>query len=275
MKKESKANNSLDATNKISWLTTQRTMLAVTVACIIAFVTLSSFENIAGSTALKNAVLGLVSALLGAGVVGLLWEYGSKKSFTLEMQQSFSSMMDTLARRASIASIVENDGLIGVTSDFHYGIPWREYIRDSNDIDVCWWAGETWLTQNMSAINEQISSTDLTIRYLIPDTGDRVILEQMMKDSGLPESKLSVATYEARTTLDSFGDNATLVLMKRVPRFAMIRIGWRVIFFPYALSPGKNQDRPTFVLDARKPLGKLFCEDFESMWRLAKTDPIS
>lgn len=269
MESERKVEHLTTGTGRLSWLTTQRTMLIVTVVSILLFVVLNTIDDISGSVALKNAALGLVASLLGAGVVGLLWEYGSKRSFTLEMQQSFTSMMDTLSRRAAVASAAENEGLAGVVTDFHYGVPWREYIRDCREIDVCWWAGETWLNQNVSILREQAENAGLKIRYLLPDVGDKILLEQMQRDSGLSVERLRSAYQEVLGILDSVGDGVQVVAMKTVPRFAMVRLGWRVAFFPYALAPGRNQDRPTFILDVRKPLGRIMMDDFERAWQLA------
>lgn len=247
-------------------------MLLVTIFSIMAFIILNALPDIAGSIALKNAAMGLVSSLLGAGVVGLLWEYGSRRSFTLEMQQNFTSIMDTLSRRAAIASAIENDGLLGATTDFHYEIPWREYIRECSDIDICWWAGKTWLSQNIATLQEQELSTGLTIRYLMPDTRRSDLLTQMHRDSGLSEDILKIESDEAKSILSTFNNGVEIREMARVPRFAMVRLGWRVAFFPYALSPGRNISRPTFILDARKPLGRSFVDDFERLWALAETD---
>lgn len=269
MENERKGEQLPATTNRVSWLTTQRTMLIVTVVSILLFVALNTIDDIGGSIALKNAALGLVASLLGAGVVGLLWEYGSRQSFTLEMQQSFTSMMETLSRRAAVASAAENEGLVGVVTDFHYGVPWREYIRDCREIDVCWWAGETWLNQNISVLRDQVDNAGLKIRYLMPDVCDGGVLEQMQRDSGLSKERLQGAYQEVLGILESIRDSVQIAVMKRVPRFAMIRLGWRIAFFPYALAPGRNQDRPTFILDVRKPLGRIMVEDFERTWKLA------
>lgn len=260
--------------DRVSSLLTQRNMLLMTIFCVVAFVYISTLNTIFGSLALKSASLALVSSLLGAAVVGLLWEQGSKRAFGLEMQRTFTHMVEAVARQATIASQAEREGLLAVTRDFHFGIPWSEYIDDADSIDICWWAGRTWFKQNMDSLRSRAEDGGLHIRVVTPDTDLDPLLEQMHRDSGLSKDNLRLATDELRDILSTFPANSVeWFKAKSVPRYACIRVGRKLVYFPYALVAGRSTGRPCLICAIGSPLGDQIKSELEGI--LAISDKVA
>src|SRR5688572_19674832 len=96
-----------DPNQRLSNLLTQRSMLLAVIFCIAAFVLLSTVDKVFGSATLKDALLGVVAALLGAATAGLLWEASSKRAFSDELELRFAALIDSVARGGAIAVVAE------------------------------------------------------------------------------------------------------------------------------------------------------------------------
>lgn len=237
-------------------------MLVVVLICIGLFVVINTFASVFGSLPLKSAAMGVVSAILGASVVGLLWEVTVRRAFADEMRLQFTELLGNAIGQTVLGSVGESEGVISLTRDFHHGIPWGKYIADSADIDLCWWAGSAWIEQNLVELRIR-AEKGLKLRLVVPDVGRTDVINQMAKDSGLSVATLKQATIDAVELLSTLPNNcASVRYSHRVPRYMFIRLGNIVMFATYPLSPGKNSGRPTVLCSISGPMGSGALEEF-------------
>ena len=252
-----------------SWLHTKNLALTLTLFCTLFFVAVAFVPAEVFAEPFRSAVTNLVSAALGAGVVGLLWEYGSKRSFTVEIQEELSSMLNSIMKRAGVAELAETEGLLSITRDFHYGIRWTEYIEASESIDICWWSGRQWFIQNQIALKKLLesSATGTVIRVVLPDVKDTRVVEQMSIDSGISVDRLLAAHAEVVEQLSaSFRREAVeIYLIPRAPRYMYLRLGHVAMYGIYSLTAGGNFERPTVICDSNMPLGRGLKQEFEAL----------
>lgn len=204
--------------------------------------------------------------LFAAFTVGFAWEVLGKNALLQELQHH----TDKAFRDAGLSNTLADQGILHTTTDFQHGIPWNEYIADADEIDVCWWAGLSWLQGNRPTIEAAANENKLRIRYVIPDTKDPDVLDQMVAVSGIKAEDLK-STYDSTCVkLQPLGDMVELFNTKKLPQYGMVRLGSRIVFFPYSHLRGRPLGRPTFVIDANSELGELFMRDFDELLKTAE-----
>jgi hypothetical protein len=258
----------------ITTLITQRAVLIGTIVSIAIIVVIAPMPALFGSKAAQISILGVVSSLLGACMVGLLWEMTSKRAFLEEVADELGAKVAVIATSNNLATSLEREGIVLVTRDFHSGIPWRDYIDKADSIDLLWWAGRSWLRQHASALDERRSSRSLSVRMLLPDTSTKVIVSQMSRDSTYDIAALRNATAEAVSLARTvFGDNLRIYLLPYAPRCMYIRLGDYVIYSTYPNVPGLNIARPTLVCMKDKGVGNAVGIEFEQALQIGMLYP--
>ena len=237
--------------------------------CVLLYLGLVSLERGEGIVpVLLPVATNLTLTVFGAFAVGLMWEISSKRALVGEVQ----SHSDELLRDVGLSVSLASQGILIATTKFHSGVPWEKYFLEADEIDVCWWAGFAWLQQHRSSIEAAVQRNGARFRYVIPDVRDCDVLAQMVAASGVREEEIKVENDKVMNMLRCLNVKVDLHRVKRVPRYGMVRLGSRVIFFPYSLLEGRPQDRPTFVLDGDTALGQTFLRDFNGLLDNAQKD---
>ncbi len=205
--------------------------------------------------------------LFAAFTVSFAWEVLSKNALLRELQHH----TDKAFRDAGLSNTLANQGILHTTTNFAHGIPWNEYIADADEIDVCWWAGSAWLRGNANAIEEAIQTRQVRMRYAIPNPYDEKTLFLMGALSGVTEEELRSEYNKASQELSSLGKPVELYNVRKIPQYGMVRLGYRIIFFPYSHLKDRPKSRPTFVIDANSELGKRFLRDFDDLIKSDET----
>ena len=208
---------------------------------------------------LENVLFTLFAAL----TVGFAWELLGKDALSRELQQH----TDKILRHTGLSNALADQGILHTTTDFEHKIPWEKYIADADEIDVCWWAGSGWIRGNADAIEKAIQARQVRIRYAIPNPYDENVLFLMGALSGVTHEELQSEYIKASQELRSLGEAAELHNLKKLPQYGMVRLGHRIIFFPYSHLKDRPKNRPTFVIDANSEIGGRFLRDFEDLLR--------
>ena len=131
--------------------------------------------------------------------------------------------------------------------------------------------GWTRLVQTHRPTIETVANKNkLRIRYVIPDTKDPDVLDQMVTVSGIKAEILDSTYVSTCDELQPLGDMVQLFNTKKLPQYGMVRLGSRIVFFPYSHLRGRPLGRPTFVIDANSELGELFMRDFDALLQTAE-----
>ena len=199
--------------------------------------------------------------LFAAFTVSFAWEVLSKNALLSELQHH----TDKAFRDAGLSSTLAGQGILHTPTDFQHGIPWNEYIANADEIDVCWWAGSAWLRGNANSIEEAIQTRQVRMRYAIPNPYDKNTLFLMGALSGVTNKELESEYDKATQELHSLGKPAELYNVRKIPQYGMVRLGYRIVFFPYSHLKDRPKSRPTFVIDANSELGKGFLRDFDAL----------
>ena len=199
--------------------------------------------------------------LFAALTVSFAWEVLSKNALLRELQHH----TDKAFRDAGLSNTLANQGILYTTTDFEEEIPWKVYIADADEIDVCWWAGLGWIQRHRPTIETTANKSKLRIRYVIPDADNDNVLTQMTAISGIKSEQLKNSYTSVCDELQPLGSIVELHKIKRLPQYGMVRLGSRIVFFPYSHLRGRPIGRPTFVIDANSELGKCFLRDFDAL----------
>ena len=199
--------------------------------------------------------------LFAAFTVSFAWEALSKNALLRELQHH----TDKAFRDAGLSNTLANQGILHTTTDFEHEIRWNNYIADADEIDVCWWAGLGWIQSHKPAIETAANKNPLRIRYVIPDAGNDNILTQMTAISGIKSEQLKESYTSVCDELQPLGNIVELHKIKKLPQYGMVRLGSRIVFFPYSHLRRRPQGRPTFVIDSNSALGKRLMRDFEEL----------
>ncbi len=210
-------------------------------------------------TLLDNASITIITAC----TIGILWEVSGKNDLIQEIQQH----TDKSLRDAGLSNTLADQGILHTTMEFKDGIRWKKYIADADEIDVCWWAGSEWLRGNTNAIKTAIKTRKVRMRYAIPDPHDKNTLFLMGALSGITDEELVSEYNKVPQELRSLGETVELYNLKTIPQYGMVRLGCRIIFFPYSHLKDRPKERPTFVIDANSELGRRLLRDFEELLR--------
>ena len=203
--------------------------------------------------------------IITACTIGILWEVSGKNDLIQEIQQH----TDKSLREAGLSNTLADQGILHTTTNFHK-IKWDEYIADADEIEVCWWAGSAWLRGNADAIKEAIQTRQVRMRYAIPNPYDKNTLFLMGVLSGVTNKELESEYDKATQELHSLGKPAELYNVRKIPQYGMVRLGYRIVFFPYSHLKHRPKSRPTFVIDANSELGKCFLRDFDALLQTAE-----
>lgn len=105
------------------------------------------------------------------------------------------------------------------------------------------------------------------MRYAIPNPYDKNTLFLMGALSGVTNKELESEYDKATQELHSLGKPVELYNIRKIPQYGMVRLGCRIIFFPYSHLKDRPKERPTFVIDANSELGRRLLRDFEELLR--------
>lgn len=199
--------------------------------------------------------------LFAAFTVSFAWEVLSKNALLRELQDH----TDKAFQDAGLSSTLANQGILHTTTNFAQKIDWKDYIDEADEIDVCWWAGLGWIQTHRPDIETAANKHKLRIRYVIPDTKDPAVLDQMVAVSRIEAEVLKSNYASTCDELRPLGDMVKLFNTKQLPQYGMVRLGSRIVFFPYSHLRGRPVGRPTFVIDANSELGKCFLRDFDAL----------
>ena len=86
----------------------------------------------------------------------------------------------------------------------------------------------------------------------------------------LPGHDTPNPAYHPHTLNYEEPDMVELFNTKKLPQYGMVRLGSRIVFFPYSHLRGRPLGRPTFVIDANSELGELFMRDFDELLKTAE-----
>ena len=201
--------------------------------------------------------------LFAAFTVSFAWEVLGKNALLRELQHH----TDKAFRDAGLSNTLANQGILHTTTSFAQKIDWKDYIDEADEIDVCWWAGSAWLRDNVDALKEAIQTRQVRMRYAIPDPHDENTLFLMGALSGITDRELVSEYDKVPQELRPLGEAVELYNLKTIPLYGMVRLGCRIIFFPYSHLKDRPKARPTFVIDANSELGRRLLRDFEELLR--------
>ena len=204
--------------------------------------------------------------LFAAFTVSFAWEVLSKNALLRELQHH----TDKAFRDAGLSNTLADQGILDTTTDFGGDISWKKYIADADEIDVCWWAGSAWLLNNADAIKKAIQTRHVRMRYVIPNPYDKNTLFLMGALSGVTNKELESEYDKVSQELHSLGNTVEFYNVRKIPQYGMVRLGYRVVFFPYSHLKDRPKSRPTFVIDANSELGKCFLRDFDALLQTAE-----
>ena len=199
--------------------------------------------------------------LFAAFTVSFAWEVLSKNALLRELQHHTNKAF----RDAGLSNALADQGILRTTTNFAQKIDWEDYIDKADEIDVCWWAGSAWLRDNADALKEAIQTRQVRMRYAIPNPYDKNTLFLMGALSGVTNKELESEYDKASQELHSLGKAVELYNVRKIPQYGMVRLGYRVVFFPYSHLKDRPKSRPTFVIDANSELGKCFLRDFDAL----------
>lgn len=205
----------------------------------------------------ENVLFTLFAAL----TVGFAWELLGKDALSRELQQH----TDKILRHTGLSNALADQGILHTTTDFEQEIAWKDYIADADEIDICWWAGLGWVQKHRPTIERAAKKNGLRIRYVIPDACNVNILTQMAAVSGIKSEQLKNTHDSVCEELQPLGKIVELHKIKKLPQYGMVRLGSRIVFFPYSHLRGRPIGRPAFVIDANSELGKCFLRDFDAL----------
>ena len=109
------------------------------------------------------------------------------------------------------------------------------------------------------------------MRYAIPSPYDEETLSLMGALSGVTEEELRSEYNKASQELRLLGKPVELYNIRKIPQYGMVRLGYRIVFFPYSHLKDRPKSRPTFVIDAKSELGKCFLRDFDDLIKSDET----
>ena len=230
--------------------------------CLVSILAMR-LQNSGGnlSDVLNQSLENMLFTMFAALTVGFAWEALGKNALLRELQHH----TDKAFRDAGLSNTLADQGILHTTTDFEQEISWKEYIADADEIDVCWWAGLGWIQTHKPAIETAANENQLRIRYVIPDADDDNILTQMTAISGIKSEQLKESYTSVCDELQPLGSIVELHKIKKLPQYGMVRLGSRIVFFPYSHLRGRPQGRPTFVIDSNSALGKRLMRDFEEL----------
>ena len=262
-------NNGTNTSHKWHWYY-NRILLNCLVLAFLCFIgdltlrTCCSENNVLGTlcSLLDNVLITIIAAC----TIGILWEVSGKNDLIQEIQHQ----TDKSLREAGLSNTLADQGILHTTTDFEHKIPWEKYIADADEIDVCWWAGSGWIRGNADALEKAIQARQVRIRYAIPNPYDENVLFLMGALSGVTHEELQSEYIKASQELRSLGEAVELHNLKKLPQYGMVRLGHRIIFFPYSHLKDRPKNRPTFVIDANSELGKCFLKDFDALLQTAE-----
>ena len=140
--------------------------------------------------------------LFAAFTVSFAWEVLSKNALLRELQHH----TDKAFHDAGLSNALADQGILHTTTDFGHEISWNKYIADADEIDVCWWAGLGWIQTHRPDIETAANKHKLRIRYVIPDTKDPAVLDQMVAVSRIEAEVLKSNYVSTCDELRPLGD---------------------------------------------------------------------
>ena len=245
--------------NRAIWI-----CLCGALVCLVAILLIrlhNSGSNL--SDVLNQLGENIMFTLFAALTVGFAWELLGKDALSRELQQH----TDKILQQTGLSNALADQGILHTTTDFEQEIRWKEYIADADEIDVCWWAGLGWVQKHRPAIERAGKKNGLRIRYVIPDACNVNILTQMAAVSGINSEQLKNTHDSVCEELQPLGKIVELYKIKKLPQYGMVRLGSRIVFFPYSHLRRRPIGRPTFVIDSNSELGERFMRDFEELLR--------
>ena len=259
-------NNGTNTSHKWHWYYNRILLncLVLAFSCFIGDLTLRTWcseNNVLGTlcSLLDNVLITIIAAC----TIGILWEISGKNELIQEIQHQ----TDKSLREAGLSTTLSDQGILHTTVDFIHDISWNDYIADADEIDVCWWAGSGWIRENIDAIKTAIQTRHVRMRYAIPDPHDENTLFLMGSLSGITDRELVCEYDKVPQELRPLGEAVELYNLKTIPLYGMVRLGHRIIFFPYSHLKDRPKNRPTFVIDANSELGRRLLRDFEELLR--------
>lgn len=245
--------------NRATWI-----CLCGALLCLVSILAMRHHNN-GGNLAdvLNQSLENVLFTLFAAFIVSFAWEVLSKNALLRELQDH----TDKAFQDAGLSNTLANQGILHTTTDFEQEIPWKKYIADADEIDVCWWAGLGWVQKHRPSIERAGKKNGLRIRYVIPDACNVNILTQMAAVSGINSEQLKNTHDSVCEELQPLGKIVELHKIKKLPQYGMVRLGSRIVFFPYSHLRGRPIGRPTFVIDSNSELGERFMRDFEELLR--------
>lgn len=250
----------------ISTLLTQRAILVLLVVSLALLIILSYHTTVNGSESLHLALSNIAAVVLGSSVVGLTWEYASKKALGTELLGILHEEVRVIREDAVVATSARRLGVLDITRDFN-SLPWAEYIASATTIDLYWWAGRGWFKQNADALKKRCQvDGSINVRLIVPDVDNPGLLAQMARDSDMEPDVLRNASREAMDLARRIlGEGVKVYKSPYVPRYSFVRVGDLIAVSSYSNYPDLNMQRPTIVCTATEAIGQSAIGEFTSV----------
>lgn len=130
--------------------------------------------------------------------------------------------------------------------------------------------GFAWLQQHRSSIEAAVQRNGARFRYVVPDVRDCDVLAQMVAASGVREEEIKAENDKVMNMVRCLNVKVDLHRVNRVPRYGMVMLGSRVVFFHIPCWKGARKTGRLLFLTAIRRLGSHFCVISMGCWIMRK-----
>jgi hypothetical protein len=182
--------------------------------------------------------------LVATGLISLVWELTSKRSFLSEI---FSV--------AELSEDVLRSGLHRLTTNFQHDVEWPKLLGSARSIDIFFSYGRTWRNANLSLLREFASRTESQMTLILPDPESAEVMSELarrysatadaMKDRINETIKEFIALFDKQKGAKG---QLKIFLTTTTPVFTFYRIDKKYVLATYRHRREKG-DVPTLICD--------------------------
>jgi hypothetical protein len=228
--------------------------MVVSLVAGVALLFLSS-DDARWSLAVRTFLGQLGGTLVAGTALALFWELWGKRAFA-----------DELITKMNLSSDLEKAGLVEVLHDYKE-VRWDAHFESAVQLDIAFAYGRTWRNFHNSKIEELAKRSGATIRVVLPDADDSLVMSTLAIrfDMTVPDLKKAVREA-AQFFLDLSAHGATVEVRFRTGdyMFSSYRIGSAIVLALYAHGRVR-QSVPTLVCKEGGELFDFARQDFEAM----------
>lgn len=208
----------------------------------------------------KEVVKDVGGCLLGIGVLAILWEVFTKRSFREE----------TLAM-VNVSATLDKAGVEAIELDY-LSLDWKSLFDSAEKLDVFFAYGGTWRGTHLLQLQNLLTKKGMKLRILLPDPAcNDAVAELSRRFVGYSTEKAIRVIGESVQTFDELrvkcpqGTTVEVRFTKTTPLFAIYNFGRKAVFTMYRHKPGKGEV-PTYIVQRGGTLYGFMENEFDSLW---------